>query len=91
MLRRQPLSHPGQVPWLGFVPDDVPSPPAAVVARLSDRLGIPVGELRGYGTRGQTRTDHLREGVHSWTAAPSTFSRPRNFRTNASSAGASVK
>jgi hypothetical protein len=32
-----------------------------VVARLSARLGVPVGELRGYGTREQTRTDHLRE------------------------------
>jgi Domain of unknown function (DUF4158)/Tn3 transposase DDE domain len=49
------------LPWLGFVPDDVPSAPAAAVARLSDRLGIPLGELRGYGARGQTRTDHLRE------------------------------
>lgn len=48
------------LPWLGFVPDDVLSAPAAV-ARLSERLGIPVGELRGYGARGQTRTDHLRE------------------------------
>jgi len=33
------------------------------VARLSERLGIPVGELRGYGAREQTRTDHLREVV----------------------------
>jgi hypothetical protein len=31
------------------------------VARLSERLGIPVGALRGYGARGQTRTDHLRD------------------------------
>jgi hypothetical protein len=31
------------------------------VARLSEKLGIPVGELRGYGACGQTRTDHLRE------------------------------
>jgi hypothetical protein len=46
------------LPWLGFVPDDVP---AAAVARLSERLGIPVGELRGYGAREQTRTGHLRE------------------------------
>ena len=44
------------LPWLGFVPDDVPSAPAAAVARLSERLGIPVGELRGYGAREQTRT-----------------------------------
>jgi hypothetical protein len=49
------------LPWLGFVPDDVPSVPAAAVARLSERLGIAMGELRGYGTREQTRTDHLRE------------------------------
>ena len=49
------------LPWLGYVPDDVAAAPAAVVARLSDRLGIPVGELRGYGAREQTRTGHLRE------------------------------
>ena len=49
------------LPWLGFVPDDVPAAPAAAVARLSERLGIPVGELRGYGAREQTRTGHLRE------------------------------
>ena len=35
------------LPWLGYVPDDVAAAPAVVVARLSDRLGIPVGELRG--------------------------------------------
>ena len=39
------------LPWLGFVPDDVAAAPAAAVARLSERLGIPVGELRGYGAR----------------------------------------
>jgi hypothetical protein len=49
------------LPWLGFVPDNVPAAPAAAVARLSGRLGIAVGELRGYGGRGQTRTGHLRE------------------------------
>lgn len=49
------------VPWLGFVPDDVPSAPAAAVGRLSQRLGVPMGELRGCGDREQTRTDHLRE------------------------------
>jgi hypothetical protein len=26
------------LPWLGFVPDDVPAAPAAAVARLSERL-----------------------------------------------------
>lgn len=49
------------LPWLGFVPDDVASAPAAVVGRLSQRLGVPMGELRGYGEREQTRTDHLRQ------------------------------
>jgi hypothetical protein len=49
------------LPWLGLVPEDVPPAPAAAMARLSDRLGIPVGELRGYGAREQTRSDHLRD------------------------------
>src|SRR2546423_5154709 len=49
------------LPWLGFVPDDIAAAPLAAVARLSERLGVPVGELRGYGAREQTRTDHLRE------------------------------
>ncbi len=49
------------LPWLGFVPDEVAAAPEAAVARLSERLGVPVGELRGYGTREQTRTGHLRE------------------------------
>ncbi|WP_211273144.1 DUF4158 domain-containing protein [Streptomyces hirsutus] len=34
------------LPWLGFVPDDVASAPPAAVARLSERLQIPIGELR---------------------------------------------
>ena len=51
------------LPWLGFVPEDVPSAPDAAVARLSERLGIPVGELRGYGARAQTRSDHLGDVV----------------------------
>jgi hypothetical protein len=56
------------LPWLGFVPDDVAAAPAAVVARLSEKLGIPVGALRGYGAREQTRTGHLREvaGYLGW-------------------------
>lgn len=33
----------------------------AAVARLADRLGVPVAELDGYGTREQTRTGDLRE------------------------------
>jgi TnpA family transposase len=49
------------LPWLGFVPDEVRLTPTAAVARLSERLRIPAEELRGYGLREQTRTDHLRE------------------------------
>lgn len=49
------------LPWLGFVPDDVPSAPATAVQRLANQLGIPVDELADYGQREQTRTEHLRE------------------------------
>ncbi|ADU10704.1 transposase Tn3 family protein [Micromonospora sp. L5] len=56
------------LPWLGFVPDEVALAPDAAVGRLSQRLGIAMGELRGYGEREQTRTDHLREvaGYAGW-------------------------
>jgi hypothetical protein len=50
------------LPWLGFVPDDVSAAPAAAVGRLSQRLGIAMGELRGYGEREQTRTDPSARG-----------------------------
>jgi TnpA family transposase len=49
------------LPWLGFVPDEVSTAPAAAATRLAERLDIPVTELAGYGQREQTRTDHLRE------------------------------
>jgi TnpA family transposase len=49
------------LPWLGFVPDDVSTVPAPAVERLAERLGLPAGELSGYGQREQTRTEHLRE------------------------------
>lgn len=49
------------LPWLGFVPDDVPSAPPAGVGRLARQLGLAVTDLAGYGEREQTRTDHLRE------------------------------
>jgi hypothetical protein len=54
--------------WLRFVPGDVTAAPAAAVARLSQRLSVPMGELRGYGAREQTRTDHLWEvaGYAGW-------------------------
>ncbi|MFF3123680.1 DUF4158 domain-containing protein [Streptomyces sp. NPDC057908] len=59
------------LPWLGFVPDDVPSAPPAAVGRLARQLGVSVAGLAGYGERGQTRTDHLREIAEylSWKPA----------------------
>jgi Domain of unknown function (DUF4158) len=58
------------LPWLGFVPDEVAGAPAVAVERLATRLGIPAGELAGYGRREQTRTGHLREIVRyaGWRA-----------------------
>ena len=49
------------LPWLGFVPDEVTAAPPAAVQRVAAQLGIPAEGLAGYGERGQTRTDHLRE------------------------------
>ncbi|MFD5192601.1 DUF4158 domain-containing protein [Streptomyces sp. NPDC058357] len=49
------------LPWLGFVPDDVPAAPLAAVGRLARQLGLAVADVAGYGEREQTRTDHLRE------------------------------
>ena len=52
------------LPWLGFVPDQAAAAPAAAAGRLWQRLDIPVGELRGYGERGQTRTERG-ENLHA--------------------------
>ncbi|MER7403739.1 DUF4158 domain-containing protein [Streptomyces sp. NPDC000070] len=50
------------LPWLGFVPDEVPWAPPAAAGRLARQLGLPVEVLRGYEvSREQTRTDHLRQ------------------------------
>lgn len=49
------------LPWLGFVPDDVATAPEVAVGRLAERLNVSAAELTGYGSREQTRTDHLRE------------------------------
>ncbi|WP_455432877.1 DUF4158 domain-containing protein [Streptosporangium soli] len=48
------------LPWLGFVPDKVSLAPPVAVARLATRLGVDPGELRSYGRRAKTRTEHLR-------------------------------
>ena len=48
------------LPWLGFVPDKVPSAPPVAVARLADQLNVDAVQLRSYGKRAQTRTEHVR-------------------------------
>jgi hypothetical protein len=48
------------LPWLGFVPDDVSAAPAVAVARLAEQLNVHVAQLRSYGKRAQTRTEHVR-------------------------------
>ncbi len=48
------------LPWLGFVPDEVPAVPRSASNRLAVQLGLPVAELDSYGEREQTRTEHLR-------------------------------
>ena len=47
------------LPWLGFVPDKVASAPPVAVARLADQLKVDADDIRSYGKRAQTRTDHL--------------------------------
>ena len=42
--------------WLAFVSDDLVSALAAAVARLSEQVLIPVGELQSCSDREQTRT-----------------------------------
>lgn len=48
------------LPWLGFVPDKVSSAPPVAVARLADQLNVDAVQLRSYGKRAQTRTEHVR-------------------------------
>jgi hypothetical protein len=69
-VRRRPIRTLGTLPWLDLAPDVVASAPPTA-ARLSERLQIPVDELRLYGTRKQTGTDHLREvtGYPNWKSA----------------------
>jgi TnpA family transposase len=48
------------LPWLGFVPDKVSAAPPVVVARLAEQLSVDASEIRAYGRRAQTRSDHVR-------------------------------
>jgi hypothetical protein len=45
--------------YLGFVPDDVADLPASVVNYVAQQLEIALEALKAYGSRPQTRTDHL--------------------------------
>lgn len=58
--------------WLGFVPDDLTSAPAAAAARLAGQLDVDPAALADYGGwQERTRTEHLREvlGRLGWTTA----------------------
>jgi TnpA family transposase len=45
--------------FMGFVPDDLSSAPPEAVAFLAQQLTVPPGVFVAYGTRAQTRHDHL--------------------------------
>jgi len=49
----------GLLRYLGFCPDDLQDAPASAVASLARQLGVAPQLLSRYGTRAQTRTDHL--------------------------------
>ena len=60
------------LPWLGFVPDDVTTAPAAAVDRLADQLDVDPTALAGYGGwQDRTRTEHLRQVLDrlGWSTA----------------------
>src|SRR4029450_6227926 len=45
--------------FMGFVPDDLSSAPPEAVAFVAQQLGVKPNMLADYGTRAQTRQDHL--------------------------------
>ncbi len=56
------------------MPDGVAAAPPSIVERLADRVSVPATAIVDYGTRSQTRTEHLVEvlAFEGWvTAAPS--------------------
>ena len=67
----------GALRHLGFVPENLTEAPPAVVEFLAAQLSAAPELLKAYGSRVQTRTDHLREieaylGFHRATAAEET-------------------
>lgn len=51
----------GSLRYLGFCPDDVNRTPASLVSYLAQQLKVEVGVLASYGSRLQTRSQHVRE------------------------------
>lgn len=47
--------------YVGFAPDDLLTAPPSVVKYVARQLGVSPETLKQYGTRPQTRTDHLQE------------------------------
>src|SRR5258708_4879120 len=47
--------------YLGFAPDDLLTAPASVIKYVARQLGVSPEALKQYGSRPQTRTDHLQE------------------------------
>jgi TnpA family transposase len=47
--------------YVGFAPDDLLAAPSSVVKYVARQLGVSPEALKQYGTRPQTRTDHLQE------------------------------
>ena len=59
---------------LGFCPDEVTTAPPAAVGFVARQVGVDPGVLAGYGSRAQTRTEHVNQvkaylGFRSATAA----------------------
>ncbi|WSJ01046.1 DUF4158 domain-containing protein [Nocardia sp. NBC_01329] len=59
------------LPRLGFVPDRLTSAPSVAVVRLDEKLNVDAAELRSYGKRAKTRTEHVRLVAQylSWRSA----------------------
>src|SRR6266481_1832861 len=59
---------------LGFCPDDVTTAPSDAVRFAARQLGVDRGVLDGYGSRAQTRTDHVNQvkAHHGFCSATNT-------------------
>lgn len=50
--------------YLGFIPENLLEPPAAILKLLAGQLAVPPSALMAYGGREQTRSDHLAQALH---------------------------